>query len=330
MDRATGGYVKGMERPRIGLTLGDPRGIGPEVAATALKGGLRDAARFVLIGPSGLRDREGDEVLAAAGEPEEIGAWDTSGGTRLAGELSARAIERGIELALAGRIDGLVTAPISKAALQAAGYAFPGHTEFLRERTGVAEVTMMMAAERTPIGGPLRLALLTAHIPLRDVSSTLTPELAVARTRLAVEALRDWWGIPRPRIAFAGVNPHAGEGGLFGDEEARVLEPAIERLEADDASEVLGIFPADTVFRLPLEGRADLVVVPYHDVGLAVLKTLARDEGVNVTAGLPFPRTSPDHGTALDIAGTGTADPGAMAAAIELCIRFCNAGVAIR
>lgn len=317
-------------RSRIGVTLGDPRGIGPEVAAAALASGLQDAARFALIGPSGLRDAEGDELLAGADEAHEIGEWDPAGGARLAGDLSARAIERAVELALAGRIDGLVTGPISKAALQAAGYAFPGHTEFLRDLTGVPEVTMLMAAERTPIGGPLRIALITAHIPLRDVAGALSSELVVARSRLAIDALRDWWGIPRPRIAFAGVNPHAGEGGLFGDEEASVLEPAIERLEADGAAEILGVFPADTVFRQPVEGRADLVVVPYHDVGLAVLKTLARDEGVNVTAGLPFPRTSPDHGTALDIAGTGTADPGAMTAAIELCIRFCSAGAAIR
>ncbi|MGH7540168.1 MAG: 4-hydroxythreonine-4-phosphate dehydrogenase PdxA [Gemmatimonadota bacterium] len=318
-------------RPGIGITLGDPRGIGPEVAAAALAArGLREAARYVLIGPAGVRDARGDEVLAWEGDAESVGEWEPDGGARLAGELSARALERGIALATAGRIDGLVTGPISKSALQAAGYPFPGHTEFLRDRTGVGEVTMMMAAERTPVGGPLRLALLTTHLPLRDVPSTLTESLAVRRTRLAVRALRDWWGIPRPRVAFAGVNPHAGEGGLFGDEEARVLEPAIERLEADGDAELLGVFPADTVFRHALEGSADVVVVPYHDVGLAVLKTLARDEGVNVTAGLPFPRTSPDHGTAFDIAGTGAADPGAMIAAIELCIRFCNAGVAIR
>jgi 4-hydroxythreonine-4-phosphate dehydrogenase len=230
---------------------------------------------------------------------------------------------------MAGELDGLVTAPISKAALQAAGYAFPGHTEFLKELTGAEEVTMLMTAERTPIGGPLRLALLTAHIPLRDVPDALTVELVVRRVRIAVAALREWWGIPQPRIAFAGVNPHAGEGGLFGNEERDVLAPAIETLSGDAALEILGVFPADTVFRQPLEGHADLVVTPYHDVGLAVLKTLARDEGVNVTAGLPFPRTSPDHGTALDIAGSGMADSGAMLAAIELCVRFCSAGVTV-
>jgi 4-hydroxythreonine-4-phosphate dehydrogenase len=188
---------------------------------------------------------------------------------------------------------------------------------------------MMMSAERTPLGGPLRLALLTAHLPLRDVPDTLTIELVVRRTTIALEALRTWWGIPRPRIAFAGLNPHASEGGLFGDEEAEVLNPAVDLIGAAGAVEVLGVFPADTVFRKTIEGEADLIVTPYHDVGLAVLKTVARDEGVNVTAGLPFPRTSPDHGTALDIAGTGTADPGAMGAAIDLCARFCNTAVTV-
>lgn len=313
-------------RPRIGITLGDPRGIGPEVTAEALaRPGIREAADYVLIGPEGLAS-----LRLEPGRDEVIGTWKPGGGARSAGEVSARAIERAVTLALEGRVDGIVTAPISKAALQAAGHAYPGHTELLRDLTGAEEVTMMMTAERTPLGGPLRLALLTAHVPLREVPAMLDADLAVRRTAIAVRALRDWWGIPRPRIAFAGLNPHAGEGGLFGEEEARVLVPAGERVAAETGAEVLGVFPADTVFRLPLEGRADLVVTPYHDVGLAVLKTVARDEGVNVTAGLPFARTSPDHGTALDIAGTGTADPGAMVAAIELCVRFVNAGAGSR
>jgi len=241
--------------------------------------------------------------------------------------LSARAIERAVELALRGEITGIVTAPISKAALHAAGYPYPGHTEFLNALTGVSDVTMMMAAERTPLGGPLRLALITAHMPLREVPEALDVDLVVRKTEIALQALRGWWGIPRPRVAFAGLNPHAGEGGLFGLEEQEVFAPATERLARDPDVEILGVFPGDTVFRLAIEGEADLVVTPYHDVGLAVLKTLARDEGVNVTAGLPFPRTSPDHGTAMDIAGTGAADPGAMRAAIDLCVRFCNSGV---
>ena len=182
---------------------------------------------------------------------------------------------------------------------------------------------MMMAAETTPMGGSLRMALLTGHIPLRDVSGALTPELVDRRSRLADRALREWWGFPSPRLAFAGVNPHASEGGRFGEEEQRVLAPAADRLRRDGIR-IVGVFPGDTVYARCLAGEFDAVLVPYHDVGLAVIKTLARDSGVNVTAGLPFPRTSPDHGTAFDIAGRGIAHPGSMRSAIELCIRFCR------
>jgi 4-hydroxythreonine-4-phosphate dehydrogenase len=315
--------------------MGDPRGIGPEVIASALTvQAVRDAARYLLIGP-GLAGGTAARVLGdpALGDVERdvVGSWGakTDDGERVAGEVSGQSIERGVQLAVTGEIDGLVTGPISKRALRAAGYDFPGHTELLRDRTGAGEVTMMMVAEHTPLGGPLRLALLTAHIPLRDVPHALTIELAVERTSIAVRALREWWGFERPRVAFAGVNPHAGESGLFGDEESRVLAPAAERVEAETGAEIVGVLPADTVFRHALQGEADLVVTPYHDVGLAVLKTVARDEGVNVTAGLPFPRTSPDHGTAFDIAGTARANPGAMIAAIELCARFCDTSVTL-
>lgn len=307
----------GSAPPRIGITPGDPRGIGPEVVEAALRDCRLDA-RFVLIAPEGIGVPEGCEAVP-------VGRWTPErGDERTAGRLAGRAIERGIELAVAGEIDGLVTGPVSKRALAAAGYPYAGHTEFLRDRTGVEEVTMMMAAERTPLGGALRMALLTAHVPLRRVPALLTRELAVRRARIAVRALREWWGIRRPRVAFAALNPHASEGGLFGDEEARVLEPAAAELREEDAAEVTGVHPADTVFRRCLQGEVDAVMVPYHDVGLAVLKTIARDSGVNVTAGLPFPRTAPDHGTAFDIAGKGIADPGATRAALELCVRFCR------
>ena len=309
--------------PRIGITLGDPRGIGPEVTAAALRDFI--GLKPVLIGPRALGSVERE--LEELGVWESVGEWEPGGGPRLAGELSAKAIERAVRLASDGKLDGIVTAPISKAALHAAGFPFPGHTEFLQTLTGAAEVTMMMAAERTPIGGPLRLALLTAHMPLGDVPDALNVDLVTTKTQIAIDALRRWWGIPQPRVTFAGLNPHAGEGGLFGDEEQKILAPAINKLATDPKIELLGVFPGDTVFLQAIEGKADLVVTPYHDVGLAVLKTLARDEGVNVTAGLPFPRTSPDHGTAIDIAGTKSADPGAMRAAIDLCIRFCSASV---
>lgn len=312
-------------RPLVGITLGDPRGIGPEVVAGALRRPeIAGAATFRLIGPEDLPELAGEDLPPGA-ELESIGRWETEGDERLAGELAARAIERGIELALAAEIDGLCTAPISKAALHAAGWDFPGHTELLRERTGVPEVTMMMAAEETPLGGPLRMALLTGHVALREVTRRLTIESVACRTAIAARALRDWWGMDRPRLAFAGVNPHASEGGLFGDEEDSILLPGARRAAEEVPFEMTGVFPGDTVFRRCLRGDADAVVVPYHDVGLAVIKTLAQETGVNVTAGLPFPRTSPDHGTAFDIAGRGLADPGSMAAALSLCARFARA-----
>lgn len=312
-------------RPRIAVTLGDPRGIGPEVTTAALQDpDVGGAADFVVIGPEPDSLEPG---LRWAGVARHVttGEW-RRGGEREAGEHSAAAIEMGISMALAGEVDGLVTAPISKTALRAAGCDFPGHTELLRDRCGVPDVTMIMAAEETVLGGPLRLALITVHVPLRSVPDLLDVELVVRRSSIAARALREWWGIERPRLALAGVNPHASERGLFGDEEERILLPAAERLAAADEVAITGIFPADTVFRKCLEGHADLVVVPYHDVGLAVLKTIAGDAGVNVTAGLPFPRTSPDHGTAFDIAGRALADPGSMKAAVAQCIRFCRAG----
>jgi 4-hydroxythreonine-4-phosphate dehydrogenase len=312
-------------RPRIAVTLGDPRGIGPEVTRAVLADPqLTGAADFVVLGPE-PGSLKNPPRLPAAAEYHATGTW-SDGGEREAGEHSALAIEQAISMALSGVVDGLVTAPIAKTALRAAGYDFPGHTEFLKDRCGVADVTMVMAAEETVLGGPLRVALLTVHVPLRSVPALLDVDLVVRRSTIAAHALRDWWGIARPRLALAGVNPHASEQGLFGDEEERVLSPALERLAAVGDADIVGIFPADTVFRKCLEGVVDAVVVPYHDVGLAVLKTLAGDTGVNVTAGLPFPRTSPDHGTAFDIAGRGVADPSSMKAAVAQCIRFCRRG----
>ncbi|MEN8145477.1 MAG: 4-hydroxythreonine-4-phosphate dehydrogenase PdxA [Gemmatimonadota bacterium] len=317
--------------PRLGICLGDPRGIGPEIVEAALTDcGARELANFRVAGASGavgVTD-SGIEAVASLGF-QSVGAWDFESATGeaaeiLAGELAGRSIETVVQWALAGEVDGIVTGPISKQALRAAGYSFPGHTELLQKRTGAEDVAMIMAAETTPLGGPLRIALVTVHVPLSDVTKLLTPALVASKACVAVGALREWWGIAEPRIALAGVNPHASEGGLFGDEEARILEPAAEMIRTTTGARVTGVFPADTVFRLCLEGRVDLVVTPYHDVGLAVLKTLASETGVNVTAGLPFPRTSPDHGTAFDIAGQGLADAGSMTAAVELCARFCQ------
>ena len=300
--------------PRIGITLGDPRGIGPEVTVGALRDStLAAAAEYVLIGPEGIV--AGEERL------EAVGAWAAGDGPAAAGRLAGLAIARGADLALQGEIDALVTAPIDKAAFRAGGWPFPGHTEMLRDIAGAAEVAMMMAAETTRLGAPLRVVLATTHMALRSVPDTLTSALLVRQTTLTRDALRSWWGIPLPRIALCALNPHASDDGLFGDEEARVYRPAISAIE-DSGVAVVGPIPADTVFNRALAGEFDAVIAPYHDVGMAAFKTVSFGSGVNVTLGLPFPRTSPDHGTALDIAGSGVADASSMIEAIRLAIRL--------
>lgn len=224
-------------------------------------------------------------------------------------------------MALTGEVHAVVTAPIDKAALRAAGWAQPGHTELLRDLAGVSEVAMMLAADQTHFGTPLRVVLATTHLPLRAVPAALSAGLLVRQAQLTDRALRSWWGIDTPRIALCAVNPHASDGGLFGDEEARIVEPALRAL-ADAGLHAAGPIPADTVFARALRGEFDAVVAPYHDVGMAAFKTAAFGRGVNVTLGLPFPRTSPDHGTAIDIAGRGIADPASMKEALRLAIRL--------
>jgi 4-hydroxythreonine-4-phosphate dehydrogenase len=226
-----------------------------------------------------------------------------------------------VALALAGEIDGLVTAPIDKAAFRAGGWAYAGHTEMLRDLVRAPVVAMMMAAETTRVGGPLRVVLATTHLPLREVPEALTTDLLVRQTTLTAQSLRSWWGIGTPRIALCALNPHASDAGLFGDEEARVYAPAVARLRAEGI-DVTDPLPADTVFKRALDGEADAVVAPYHDVGMAAFKTVAFGGGVNVTLGLPFVRTSPDHGTAFDLAGSGRADASSMLAALRLAARL--------
>lgn len=300
-------------RPCLAVTLGDPRGIGPEVVQKALADpALHAHADFLLVGPRGL---------AGPGAYEPVGAWDGGADAAAAGRVAAQAIERAVQLVLAGEAQALVTAPIDKAALHAAGYRFPGHTEMLQALSGAPEVGMLMAAEQTRLGGPLRVLLATTHLALREVPARLSVELFVRQARLLHRALREWWQLERPRLALCAVNPHASDGGLFGDEEARVLAPALRRLQ-DEGIAATGPLPADTVFGRALRGEFDAVVAPYHDVGMAAFKTAAFGGGVNVTLGLPFPRTSPDHGTALDIAGRDRADAGSMAEAVRLAIRL--------
>jgi 4-hydroxythreonine-4-phosphate dehydrogenase len=268
----------------------------------------------VLIGPEGL-------CSGVAAQRHAVGRWLPGDNAATAGALAGRAIQEGVRLALAGEIDALVTAPIDKAAFRAGGWHFPGHTEMLRELTGAGAVGMMMAAERTLTGTALRVILATTHLPLRAVPDALSAELLVEQTLLAREALRTWWDITQPRIALCAVNPHASDDGLFGDEEARVISPALKILEERDC-DAAGPIPADTVFTRALRGEYDAVIAPYHDVGMAAFKTASFGSGVNVTLGLPFPRTSPDHGTALDIAGRGIADASSMKEALRLAVHL--------
>lgn len=252
---------------------------------------------------------------------EPVGRWTRGGALADAGRLAGAAIERGAALALRGEVGALVTAPIDKAALRAAGWMQPGHTELLRDFAGVPAVAMMLASERTLLGGALRVVLATTHLPLREVPSAVTTELLVEQCRFAARALAGWWAIPEPRIGLCALNPHASDGGLFGDEEARVFAPAVAHLVSAGLA-VAGPLPADTVFGRAARGEFDAVVAPYHDVGMAAFKTAAFGSGVNVTLGLPFPRTSPDHGTALDIAGRGIARPDSMREAMRLAVRL--------
>lgn len=305
-------------RPRIVITPGDPRGIGPEVALAALR--MLDAEGLdfdpVLLGPGGTALTPG----GARTTPDDwVPATDLD--DEAAGRIAAEAIEHGVALALEGRAEALVTAPIHKPSLHAAGRRFPGHTEFLQELAGVPHVGMLMAAEETRLGAPLRVLLATTHIALAEVPSRVTADLLVAQTSLLAASLRDDWGISEPRVALCALNPHASDGGLFGDEEERVYGPAIRRL-ADVGFRVTGPLPADTVFQRALARDFHAVVAPYHDVGMAAFKTVCFGTGVNVTLGLPFIRTSPDHGTAFDLVGTGKADPSSMIEALRLAIRL--------
>jgi 4-hydroxythreonine-4-phosphate dehydrogenase len=235
--------------------------------------------------------------------------------------VAGEAVAAAVDLAVRGEVDAVVTAPIDKAAFRAGGWEYPGHTEMLQSLSAAPDVAMMMVAESTRMGGALRVLLATTHIALRDVPTALSVELIVSQTTLAHDALRAWWGIDEPRLAICGVNPHASDGGLFGDEEERIIAPALALLR-DRGVRAVGAVPADTVFARALSGEWDAVVAPYHDVGMAAFKTVAFGRGVNVTLGLPFPRTSPDHGTALDIAGTDRADPASMIEAVRLAIRL--------
>ena len=273
----------------IGITLGDPAGIGPELIDAALASGKLDPAfTYRIIGERGN---------AVAGEPTP----DTARAARAA-------LEESVKLLRNGEIAAVVTGPIHKARMQAIGFEFPGQTEFYARRAGVENFAMCLT------GGALTVALVTAHVALKDVAALLSTDEIVRIGKLLAAFLTTRLGRP-PRIAVAGLNPHAGESGTMGREEIEIISPAIAALASPRFT---GPISPDTVFQRAVAGEFDGVLCMYHDQGLIPLKLHAFDEGVNITLGLPFPRTSPDHGTAFEIAGRGTARPDSMIAAIRL------------
>jgi 4-hydroxythreonine-4-phosphate dehydrogenase len=287
-------------RCRIGITLGDAAGIGPEIVRAALASGrVAPDAEYVIVGPS---------LDCPAGKP-----------TSETARAALQALEEGVQLALRGEIDAIVTGPIHKARMYEAGFNFPGQTEFFADRCGVTNFAMLLT------GGKLTVALVTTHIPLREVSNTLRSE-EIVRVGLLLEGFLRRRGVATPRIAVAGLNPHAGESGALGKEETDVILPALEQLQSKFENRKLEIFSGpfspDTLFHHAANGAWDGVLCMYHDQGLIPLKLHAFHEGVNVTLGLPFPRTSPDHGTAFEIAGKNVARPESMIAAINLAVEL--------
>lgn len=282
----------GMNSKRIFITLGDPAGIGPEVVDAALDGWLP---------PEGIEiELHGDRSAGVAGKPN-----DRSAAAALA------SLEVAAEKLRDGMVDAVVTAPVCKIGLQRLGFAYPGQSEFFAAALGVEDFAMLLTGERLTVG------LATIHEPLMRVPELLTVDGIVSVGRLMADFLR-LRGLACPRIALAGLNPHAGEGGAFGDEEERVIEPAVGRLRETGMADFSGPHVPDAIFRDAAGGRYDAVLAMYHDQGLIPLKLLDFEHAVNVTLGLPRPRTSPDHGTAFDIAGKGVADPRSMRAAIRL------------
>ncbi|WP_428001607.1 4-hydroxythreonine-4-phosphate dehydrogenase PdxA [Acidovorax sp.] len=321
----------------LAITMGDPAGIGPEIIAKWAMGALagkRHVQPFVVLGDMGALQRAAAmvgaplQLRAVGGDLHGVHEALQQGALPVLqacaplpadlpmGRVDARAgaaahacVQRAIDLALAGRVAGIVTAPLHKEALRAAGVRHPGHTEMLAERAGTTDFAMMLA------NGELRVLLVSIHLSLRDAIAAVTPENELRAIRLAHRACRAY-GIAYPRVAVAGLNPHAGEGGLFGHEDRDIIAPAIAAARAE-GMDATGPWPGDTVFMRARQGAFDIVVAQYHDQGLIPVKYLGVDQGVNITVGLPFVRTSVDHGTAFDIAGTGRADAASLGHAVE-------------
>lgn len=320
--------------PIIGVTMGDPVGIGPEIILLSLcNPSIYEVCRPLVFGDirtldSAKKCTQSRLQLVSVKDPDagkytcgwvdvlnlsDLNPDKTSWGkpTVQTGRSMVRYITAAVDLATQGRISAIATCPINKAAMQIAGFYYNGHTELLAERTKSDKFIMMFAGEK------LRVALVTIHVPIASVPSILSQQQILQTIRIAGQSLREQFGIKTPRIAVAGLNPHAGEGGMFGSEEKDIIEPAICDAR-NQGFDVAGPFPPDTIFYHAANGRYDVVVSMYHDQGLIPFKLIHFHDGVNTTLGLPIIRTSVDHGTAYDIAGTGIANPGSLIAAIKL------------
>ncbi|MEW6067639.1 MAG: 4-hydroxythreonine-4-phosphate dehydrogenase PdxA [Nitrospirota bacterium] len=320
---------------RLAITMGDPGGIGPEIIIKALSfPEIADYCDPVIIGDASVME----EILMILKLPFELKIIKTSDkfmhktgtinlidsgiikkfrknkSTAEGGYACANYIKKAVELALNKKVDGIVTSPISKEALKMAGFRWNGHTEMISDLTKTKDYAMML------VGGPLRVILVTIHTALKNVPSLITIQKVLKTIRLANKAC-GMLRIKKPKIAVAGLNPHAGEGGIFGDEEIKKIIPAIKEAKKEGIP-VSGPYPPDTIFNKAYKGEVDIVVCMYHDQGLIPLKMIAFEKGVNVTVGLPFIRTSPDHGTAYDIAWKGIANPSSMIEAIKLATKL--------
>ena len=323
-------------RPTIAITMGDPAGIGPEVIVKALADPvLRHRARYIIYGMNELLAYAADlaefDVFwwraqyngRLRGFPHDVVVVDYDQYTmlgsavrapsKMGGEASMRFCLDAIEAAQKKLVDAVVTAPIAKESWKLAGYGYPGHTELFAQRTNARRHAMMFA------GGPLKVVLATVHIPLMAVWNKLNIGAVFQPIELLHQTMVEWFDTPHPRIAVCGLNPHASENGQFGDEEERIISPAI-LMARDQGIDATGPHSPDTVFLTARDGRFDAVVAMYHDQGLIPVKLLAFDQAVNLTIGLPIIRTSPDHGTAFDIVGRNRANPGSTRAAIEMAI----------
>ncbi len=327
------------EKPPLAMTMGDPAGIGPEIALAAWRAReAGDPPFFILASPallSAAAKRAGFEAAIIETEPDCVAGVVDQGlpvvplehrveaepgrpDTRNAA-ATIESIARAVQAVRDGAARAVVTNPIAKAVLYDAGFRFPGHTEYLGELAkawGEAAFPVMMIWSET-----LAVVPVTIHIPLSEAPKALSAELIAKTARVVDRDLRARFGLARPRLAVAGLNPHAGEGGAMGSEESTIIAPALEILRAEGI-DVTGPLPADTMFHADARARYDVALTMYHDQGLIPVKTLAFDEGVNVTLGLPFVRTSPDHGTAFDIAGKGIANPSSLIAALKLADRL--------